>query len=300
MNLLAENKKQYFIIMLFELAILSCVYWMFFDFKFSSLIVYILAVGFYFTMYRIWLRIFDRKENFLFPPVERFSVISVMFLLFVLAVNSFDLTKYTDMFCVYTALFFIFLLYYMFRKKKQKKSPVSEIKFSLTMEILTAMCGMFLFFDLLVFIYDRLSLQLILYLPFLFLILSFIVCIYKKTFTFNSFSSLILFLNIYVMATLMLVVNYINFNYFSFMAIIHFILFSAAILVMLSNSYENESVDSQNSLENMALIFLNIVLIFISLNNILSMRIPEIFTSYLHFISILFVCYLGYKNYKML
>ncbi len=301
MNLLAENKKQYFFVMITEFIVLSYIYWHFFNFKFSSLLVYILSVGFYITMYRVWLKIFERKEHLLFYPTERFSVIGIIFLSVILAVNAgINSTVFTNIFCACTIISFIFVFYYIFRRQKQKGSFVPVVKFSTASKIITCMCGIFLLFDLIVSVLGKLSLQLVLYIPFLFLILSFIVCVYKKTFKFNSFSSLILFFNIYIMATLLLVLNYINFNFFSFTIIIHFIIFSAAVFVMMENSIEKDDNYLTYSLEIMALIFLNIVLIFISLNNILSMQIPDIFTSYLHFVSILFICYLGIRNYKLL
>ena len=301
MSLFAENKKQYLFVMVTELTVLSCIYWLFFNFKFSSFIVYVLAVVFYVTMYRIWLKIFEKKEHLLFRFMERFFVIGMILLSFILAVNAYMNPMISPvMLYIYSTIFCIFILYYIFRLKKQKKSPISLKTFSSATIILTAMCGIFLIFDLIVFSYGRLSLQLILYIPFLFLILSFIICVYKKYFKFNSYSSLILFFNIYITATLLLVLNFINFNFFSFTAIIHFIIFAAAVFVMIINSVEKEYFEPLYSVENMALIFLNIVLIFISLNNLLSINLPDIFVSYLYFISIIFISFLGWKNYKML
>lgn len=301
MSLLAESKKQYLFVMVTELTILSGIYWLLFNFRFSSLLVYVLAAFFYITMYRVWLKIFDRREHLLFHPTERFSVISLIILLSVLAINAhINPLIFTGMFYVYIIMFFIFVFYYFFRIKKQKKSTVPIKIFSSTAKILTSMCGIFLIFDLIVFLSGKFSLQLILYLPFLFLILSFIISVYNKSFRFNSFSSLILFFNIYIIATLMLVLNYVTFNFFSFTVIAHFVIFSAVVFVILENSLENENVDSMYSMENTALIFSNIVLIFIALNNVLSVNFPDIFVSYLYFVSILFLIYLGIKNYKMI
>lgn len=301
MSFLEESKKNYLFVVVTAVIVLSCIYWMFFDFKFSSLLVYVLAAGSYITMYRVWLKIFEKKEHLLFHPMEKFAVMGMIFLSFVLTANAYiNSMLLPDMFYVYLLILFIFVFYYIFRLKKQKKSPVPLKVFSSAAKILTAMCGIFLIFDLLVFFSGKFSLQLILYLPFLFLILSFIVCVYKKFFKFNSFSSLILFFNIYIMATLLLVLNFISFKFFSFTVITHFIIFAAAVFVMMINSAEKEDFESFYSMEFMALILLNVVLIFISLNNLLPIRLPDVFISYLYFVSIIFISFLGWENYKIL
>ncbi len=300
MSLFAENKKQYLFVMAVEFTVLSCMYWLLFNFKFSSFLVYILCTVFYFTMYGVWIKIFERKEHLLFHPIEKFFVTGIVFLSFVLAVNAYiNPIIFPEMFCVYVIIFLIFISYYLFRLKKQKKSSVSLKPFSSELKLLTVMCGIFLLFDLIVFVSGSLNLQLILYLPFLFLILSFIVCVYKKYFKFNSFSSLILFLNVYITATLMLVLNFISFNFFSFTVMIHFIIFAAAVFVMIINSVETEDNGPLYDMKIVALIFLNIILIFVALNN-LPTQIPDIFASYLHFVSIIIISFLSWKNYKIL
>ena len=303
MNMFAETKKNYFIVMLFGLAALSCLYWLFFYFNFSSLLIYILALIFYITVSRVWLKLFEKKGHLLFFPVERFVIINLIILSFVLTVNScntVNLLLITDLTCVYGVMFFLFLFWYAFRIKKQEKVSMAAIEFSITSKILTAMCAVFLLSDLAVSLLGKLTMQFVLQLPILFLILSFVISVCIKSFKLKSFVSLFLFFNVYVISTFLLVLNGVNYNFFPFIVIAHFIAFSSTAFMIRVNSVENEDFESLYGLENMALVFFNIVLIFISLNNFLYANMPGMFINYLYFISIILIGYLGWKNYKMI
>ncbi len=69
------------------------------------------------------------------------------------------------------------------------------------------MCSVFLLFDLVVWFFDRMSVQLILYMPVLFGIFTLLLFIYKKEFYFNSMFPAILFFNIYILSSVLLVFN---------------------------------------------------------------------------------------------
>jgi hypothetical protein len=227
-------------------------------------------------------------------------MINLMFLSFILAVNSLMVSaSYNDMVYVYLLIFIIFISYYLYRIKKQKKSPVLPEKFSMTTKIVTVMSCIFLLFDFGVYFTGKLNIQLVLYLPFLFLILTFLLFIYKKVFSFNSFFAGVLFFNVYIMSTILLVLNYLHNNFFPFTIIIHFIVFLSALSLMNANSIEIKESDFTDSKEFMSLLFTNVVLIFVSLNNILSFQRPAIFISYVFFVTIIFISYIIYRNYKM-
>lgn len=300
MNLLVEDKKHYFSVMLLEFTLLSCIYWYFFSFCFSSFLVYLLSLTFYITGYKFWLCIFREQKHLLFDNCEQFKVLSYIILAFILALNSLFSKDLFLMSFIYLLVLIIFIAYYIFRIKKQKKSVIPIQKFSSTTKVLTIMFAIFLLFDFVVWISGRMSIQLILYLPILFIILTFLFYIYKKNFSLNSLSSIILFANIYIISTILLVLNCIHNNFFTFMVLIHFVLFSSIVSLFTINSNENEEDNLLIAKEKfMSLIFSNIILIFISLNNILSFQIPQIFLSYLYFIAIIFITYIAYYHYKI-
>lgn len=300
MKFIAENKKYYFCVMVIELLLLSCIYWFFFDLTLSSFLVYFLSVSIYVTGYRYWITKFNKKEHFLIDGNERFTIINLIFLSFILSVNHIlNPAFYNDMFYVYSLIFIIFVLYYVYRIKKQKKSSVPVIKFSITSKIVTVTSIVFLLFDFFIYLCSKSSIQLILYIPFLFLILMFLLFIYTKEFSFNSFFAAILFFNVYIISTILLVLNAVDNNFFSFTVIIHFIVFLSVLSLMNANSTETKDKSFAYGKELMCLLFANTVLIFISLNNIMSFQMPAIFLSYVFFITILFISYIVYHNYKM-
>lgn len=300
MNFLPENKKYYFYVMITELIMLSCIYWFFFNLMISSCLVYVLSVGFYVTAYRFWIRKFNKKEHLLIDNGEHFIMINLIFLSFILVVNSLITSAfYNNMLYVYLLIFIIFISYYFYRIKKQKNSLVLPEKISTTTKTVIVMSCIFLSFDFVVYLTEKLNIQLVLYLPFLFLILTFLLFIYKKVFLFKSFFAVILFFNVYIMSTILLVLNCLHNNFFPFTLIIHFTVFLSVISLMNANSTEIKEYDFTDSKEVMSLLFTNVVLIFVSLNNILSFQRPAIFVSYAFFVTILFISYIIYHNYKM-
>ena len=63
MKILEETKQHYFFVMIIEFVFLSCVYWLFFSFGFSSALAYLLFLCFYITSFRFWINILNKKEN---------------------------------------------------------------------------------------------------------------------------------------------------------------------------------------------------------------------------------------------
>ncbi|WP_372521015.1 hypothetical protein [Candidatus Ruminimicrobiellum ovillum] len=298
MNLLKETKQHYFFVMIIEFVFLSCVYWLLFSFNFSHFLVYLLALIFYFTSYKYWINILIKKENLLLSNSEHFTMISTIMLLIILLINSITNTGYyKDIIFIYGTILIIFIAYYIYRIKKQKKSQVPVIKFSSATKFLATLSCLFLVFDFYVYNAGKFSIQLILYIPFLFLILSFLLFIYKKVFEFKSLFALILFCNIYMLTTFFLVLNYISNNLLSFTLFFHFVIFLSISYLLIANS-KLVKEDFLYSKEFLSLISVNILLIFLYLTNILSFTIPPIIISYIFFVAILLITYLAIYNYK--
>lgn len=298
MNFLQETKKHYFFVMIIEFIFLSCIYWLFFSFNFSHFLVYLLALIFYFTSYKYWINILIKKENFLLSNSEHFTMINIIILLFILLINS--ITKsdyYKNIIFIYGTTLIIFIAYYIYRIKKQKRSQIPVIKFSSATKTLAILSCLFLLFDFYVYNAGKFSIQLILYIPFLFLILAFLLFIYQKVFEFKSLFALILFCNIYMLTTFFLVLNYISNNFFSFTLFFHFIIFLSTSYLLFANS-KLVKEDFLYSKEFLSLISVNILLIFLYLTNILSFIIPSIIVSYNFFVAILLITYLAIYNYK--
>ena len=160
------------------------------------------------------------------------------------------------------------------------------------------MCSMFLVFDLIVWICDRMNILLLLYMPILFGIFTLLLFIYKKEFYFNSIFPVILFLSVYILSSTLLVLNSITTNFFMFMIIVHFIIMSSFLNLFMANSTLTKNDEFLYRKNIMSLLFANIVLIFICLNNLLLFQLPQIIVSYLYFITIILVSYIAYYNYK--
>jgi hypothetical protein len=299
MNLLLENKKNYFIVMITELIMLSCIYWFFFTFCFSSLLVYLLSISFYIMGYIFWLQIFKEQKHLLIDNSEHFLLFNIIALVIILAINSLLSPQLISMFFVFITTSVIFICYYIFRLKKQKKSNIAPTEFCGTYKFISVMCSVFLLFDLVVWFFDRMSVQLILYMPVLFGIFTLLIFIYKKEFCFNSLFPAILFFNIYILSSTLLIFNYMTTNFFTFMIIIHFIIMTSIFNLFMANSKTTENNELLYRKNIMSLLFVNIVLIFICLNSILLFQLPEIILSYLYFITIIFICYNTYYNYKI-
>ena len=299
MNLLLENKKNYFIVMITELIMLSSIYWFFFTFCFSSFLVYLLATSFYITEYRFWLKIFKEKKHFVFDNTEHFLLFNIIVLSIILAINALlPSHKNISMFFVFITISIIFIYYYIFRLNKQKRSPIAITKFCGICKFISVMCSMFLVFDLIVWICDRMNILLLLYMPILFGIFTLLLFIYNKEFYFNSILPVILFLSVYLLSSTLLVLNSIITNFFTFMIIVHFIIFSSIFNCFMANSTLTENDEILYRKNIMSLIFANIVLIFICLNNLLLFQLPQIIVSYLYFITIILISYIAYYNYK--
>ena len=141
MNLLLENKKNYFIVMITELIMLSCIYWFFFTFCFSTFLVYLLAASFYITEYRFWLKIFKEKKHLIFDNNEHFLLFNIIVLAIILAINSLlPSHQKISMFFVFITISIIFICYYIFRLNKQKSSPISITKFCGIYKFISVMC----------------------------------------------------------------------------------------------------------------------------------------------------------------
>ncbi len=285
--------------MVIELFLLSVIYWLFFNFSFNSVAVYITSVTFYVTGYVLWKNILQRKEHLLFNPLEHYLIINVITLLMILLINSFFSKDLTPMIQIYLLLIIIFACYYIFRLKKQKKSTVRIPEISSYTKSLIIMNVLFLLFDLIVYICDKLQIQLVLYIPILFAVFTFLLSIYKKQLAFKSVMSFLLFFNVYIISSLMLVLNYIHTNLFTFLIILHSILFFATVCLFKINSIETDDKDFYYNNNLFGLLFSNIIVIFISLNNILSFVMPQIFASYLYFCILVIITYLAYCIYKM-
>ena len=298
MNLLKESKQNYFFIMIIEFIFLSCFYWLFFSLTFSHFLIYILFSIFYFTAYKFWINTFIKKEHLVLSSTEHFTILNFLVLLLILFTNSLLFRDfYSDMIFVYLILFVIFIIYYIYRIKKQKKSQISIQKISSATKMLTILCCLFLLFDFIVYLTEKSNIQLVLYIPFLFLILASLLFIYKKVFEFKSLFALILFCNIYMLSTIFLVLNYFSNNFISFTLFFHFIIFlSVSYLITANSTLENK--DFLYSKEFLSLLFINILLISLYLTNILSFAIPSILISYNFFIALLFISYLAIYNYK--
>ena len=314
MNFLKETKQHYFFVMIIEFIFLSCVYWLFFSFTFPLILAYLLFAVFYITSYRFWIKKLNNKENLLFSPLEQLTIINIIVLLFlsfdavwisrtlysVPSINYiFDVYYTGDKFLISSAILMtIFICYYFYRTGKQEKTgiPVPEIPPAID-NIIQLSC-LFLFFDLIALFTGKLSILLILYLPFLFLILTLLIFIYKKNLEFKSLSSAILFFNIYINATLFLFLNCISLNFFLFTIFFHCIIFLSVGYLMSANSTLIKDIDFENSEEFMFLVAANIVLIFISLSNVFCFILPEIFKSYTYFAAISLLSYILWHNYK--
>ena len=300
MNFLKETKQHYFYVMIIEFIFLSCVYWLFFPFTFSSALAYFVFLSFYITGYRFWTNLLNKQENLLFCPSEHFTIIIFIIFLSILILNSSSNRGFhNNMFYVYAIIFIISFLYYIHRLQKQKKSTIPIPSFSPTLKSAIILGCIFLLFDFFVYRANKLSIQLILYLPFLFLILSILLFVYKKVFEFKSFFAAILFFNIYILATVFLVINYFSINFFSVTLFFHFLIFTSVIYLILANSTLSKEENFVHNREFIYLLFANVILIFISLNNVFYFNFPEIFKSYTYFVSILFIIYIVLHNYKI-
>lgn len=295
---MVKNTRHYFFITIFEFVFLSFIYWIFFSLTFSNFLTYLLLSVFYFTIYKFWINTFIKKEHLLLSSTEHFTSINFLVLLFILFMNSLLLRDfYSDMIFIYSTIFVITLGYYIYRIKKQKKSQIPIPKLSSTTKLLTILSCLFLLFDFYAFLTGKLSIQLVLYMPFLFLILTFLLFIYKKVFEFKSIFALILFCNVYILSTVFLVLNSFSNDLFSFTLFFHFVIFMSASYLLTANSNLVKE-DFLYGKEFVSLTFINILLIFLYLTNILSFQIPAIVISYNFFVAILFITYLAIYNYK--
>lgn len=301
MNIInSTEQKYYFYVMITEATILSVIYWLFFNISFSSVATYILSVVFYATGYILWTNIRQRNEHLLFNPLEQYLIINILTLLFIFSINSLFTKDLIIMTPIYLLILIIFICYYIFRLKKQKKSVVAIPIISSFTKSLIVMNTIFLFFDLTVYILNRLPIQLVLYIPILFAVFTFLLSIYKKQLSFKSVMSFVLFFNVYIISSLLLALNYLNANFFTFLVIIHSIYFFATVCLFKINSIETDEKDFYYNYNLFSLIFTNVILIFISLNNILAFNMPNLFTSYLYFSALAIITYLVYCIYKML
>lgn len=301
MNIInSQSPKYYFTIMIVELTLLSIIYWLFFNINFASISFYILFVIFYITGYILWKNICQRKENLLFSPLEHYCIINIFTLLVIFFINSLFDNSLFLMSLIYLLFLIIFVFYYIFRLNKQKKSLVEIQKVSSYTKSLIVMNVIFLIFDLIVYRYNKLQIQLVLYIPILFAMLTFLLSIYKKVLSFKSLMAFLLFLNVYIISTFLLVLNYLNNNLFAFLVLIHSILFFATVCLFKINSIETDKQDFYYSHNLFSLLFANMIIIFISLNNILSFQIPNMFASYLYFAVLSLVAYLVYCIYKII
>jgi hypothetical protein len=234
----------------------------------------------------------------LLNSTEHLTMINSIALLFLLLTNSLIFpASYKNMIFICGSVLLIFICYYIYRIEKQKKSQVSKPNIPSATKLLIILSCLFLLFDFTIHLSGKLSIQLVLYLPFFFLILSFLLFIYKKVFEFKSLFALILFCNIYMLSTVFLVLNYFSNNLFSFILFFHFIIFiSVSCLITANSSLEDK--DFLYSKEFISLMFMNILLIFLYLTNVLLFPIPQIIISYNFFVAILFITYLAIYNYK--
>jgi len=300
MNLIySTDSKYYFYVMAAEAIILSVFYWIFFSLSFASVATYILSVIFYITGYLLWKHIRQQNEHLLFNPLEHYLIINIITLLCIFTINSFFNRDILLLIPIYLLLVFIFISYYVFRLKKQEKSIVPIPIISSYTKALIVMNIVFLLFDLIVYLCNRLQIQLILYMPILFAIFTFLLSIYKKQLSFKSLMSFVLFFNVYIISSLLLVLNYIHYNFFTFLVIIHSVLFFATVCLFRINSVETDEKYFYYNYNLFSLIFANVIISFISLNNILSFNMPNMFTSYLYFSVLAVITYLVYSIYKI-
>lgn len=300
MNIINSTEtKYYFCVMITEAVCLSIFYWIFFSLSFASVATYILSVIFYITGYLLWKHIRQQNEHLLFNPLEHYLIINIITLLFIFSINSFFNTDIILLIPIYLLLVFVFISYYVFRLKKQKKSIVPIPIISSYTKTLIVMNIAFLLFDLTVYLCNKLQIQLVLYMPILFAVFTFLLSVYKKQLAFKSLMSVILFFNVYIISSLLLVLNYIHYNFFTFLVITHSILFFTTVCLFKINSVETDEKYFYYNYNLFSLIFTNVIIIFIALNNILSFNMPNIFISYLYFSVLAIITYLVYCIYKI-
>ena len=293
--------NNYLFVALTEYIILSTVYWLFFSFDLFTTVTYLLCSVCYFTAYILWNNeILLKNKKFLITDSEHFFMTGIVCLLFIFILNSFcDKNLYT-MIPVYSVFLAMFILYYVYRIKKQKSFLKTNFQNSPALKFLIIMNFVFLIFDFFVNKYNALQIQLMLYIPVLFGIYTFIIFIYKKEISFKSFVSLAFLVNIYIISTVILVLNFIGNNFFTFTLIIHFILFCSIANFFLINSKNNIDEENFGKYNLVGLFFPNVILCFIVLNDVACLNAPNILANYTLLVSALLITYLSRCIYKIL
>jgi len=295
-----HNQKNYLIIMFLELVFLSIVYWCFFIPNISSILVYAASTFFYITGFNFWMQKYKKNEHFSIDFTEHFIMNNSIVLLILITIKSFMKTELINIAISYIAIIIIFIAYYSYRIIKQNKEVTNIIKISPSFKLLTIVSIILLYLDFISLLYGKLTLQLIIYLPIFFILICSITLVFSKEISFKSIISFLLFANAFFISIFLLILNYQSNNYFTFLLIIHFILFASSICFFKLNSNFSDKKDIYCKNEFIYLLFFNTVLLFISLNNILSFEIAKGFTIYIFIVIISFIIYLAYHNYKIL
>lgn len=295
-----HNQKHYSIIMFLELVFLSIIYWYFFIPNINSILVYMISTFIYITGFIFWIQKYRKNEHFYIDFTEHFTMNNLIVLLILITIKSFMKTELVNIAISYIAIIVILIVYYSYRIIKQNKEVINIINISPSFKLLTIVSIILLYFDFISLLYDKLTLQLIIYLPIFFILICSITLVFSKEISFKSITSFLLFANAFFISLFLLMLNYQSNNYFTFLLIIHFILFSSSVCFFKLNSNFSDKKDVFCKNEFIYLLFFNTVLLFISLNNILSFEIPKGFTIYLFILAVSFIVYVVYYNYKIL
>lgn len=293
-----HNQRYYAVVMLLEFAFLSVVYWCFFNLNINSASAYIISTFLYMTCFLFWIQKYKTNEHMSFDFSEHLIINNIIAVFTLITINDFINSGMTKATIWFILIILIFVSYYFYRIKTQKTLQSTGIDSSF--KLIAAVNILMLCLDFIFYLYGKLTLQFIIYLPIFFILICCIVIVFSKEISFKSIISLLLFSNIFSVSSFLLVLNYQAGNFFSFLMIIHLILFvSSAYFFKLNNSSsDSRTVYYKN--EFLALLFFNTVLIFISINNILSFEIPVQFSTYIYVSTIFFTVYLFYYNYKIL
>ncbi|MFA7074351.1 MAG: hypothetical protein WC234_04075 [Endomicrobiaceae bacterium] len=293
-----RNQRYYAIIMLLEFAFLSFVYWHFFNLNINSASAYTVSVFLYITCFVFWMQKYKQNEHVSLDFSEHLIINNTIAIFTLIAINNLINSGLNGTTICFVSIILIFAAYYVYRIKTQKTLKNTGI--DSTFKLIAAVSILMLCLDFIFYLYEKLTLQLILYLPIFFILICCIVIVFSKEISFKSIISLLLFSNIFSVASFLLVLNYQTGNCFSFLLIIHFILFSSSACFFKLNNSDSTNRSLYYKAELLALLFFNAALIFISMNNILSFEIPIQFSTYIYVSTIFFTVYLVYYNYKIL
>lgn len=296
-----RNKRQeYTAVMIADAVFLSAVYWYFLNFNVSSAMTYALYGLLYISGFYFWMQKYKKNEHNLLDFGSHFLIINIITLLILLTLKSFFSTGFTNISASYLLIAAIFALYYVYRFKKQNKEILDVIKISSSFKFLTALSVIFLCLDLVSAAAGKINLLWTMYLPVLFIFICIIRMLYSKEISPKSPASFILTANVLFFSFFMLGLNYANGNYFTFMLILHFVIFSCVVFFFKLNNVFLPAESIYSKSEFASLMFFNAAVIFILLNNILSFELPPALAAYIFIFTLSFIVYILYYIYQII